>query len=182
VTTALRTTDPLVDLDDLVRDLAEVCRSPLAVNEPEVGDATLAVSQATAELARATFTSYGLRRTRVQVQETMVAARQAIERARAATERSRLERMRAERARVPAAAGRTGEAAPRAAAFLLRSWTTARDVRVTCDACARPFHVRYRYRFMEGLAPHRLPCPWPECTGAREFHLPVNSLEICVQL
>ena len=173
----LLSSNPLVDLDCLVQDLVEVCRSPSALSEPDVGRATLALSAATTLFARAAQTRAEVSRAHAGIEEAFRHAQEALARARDATERSRLSR---QRARTLIAGANALRPAAEGTVPLLRAWTTARSVRVACTVCRGPVTVRYQYRFMEGLAPTELRCPRGTCAGVIAFCLPVNSFGLSV--
>jgi hypothetical protein len=177
----LQTSAPPPDLDALMQDLAEVCRSPLATAEPEVGHATLAVSYVTSVLARAAQTQACGAEAQAQIREAMERAREALARARRAIECVRLTRdpAAALEARLPRLARRVAPSTEVSA--LVRAWTSARDARVTCPGCIGALVVHYRYRFMEGLGPRELACPRPPCAARFTFYLPVNSFDIAIR-
>jgi hypothetical protein len=180
VVPTLQTSAPILDLEGLMHDLIEVCRSPHAMSEPEVGSATLALTHATFALSEAGHARSATAGAQARIQEAMGRAREALGRARCAIaegERSR-ERSREMAARAIRLRRRaeTAEIPP-----LLRAWTTAREVHAVCPACREGMIVRYAYRFMEGLAARELPCPRDRCMGKLTFHLPVNSFAVSVR-
>jgi len=182
VSLPLLASDPLVDINVLVQDLIEVCRSPEAAVEPEIGRATLAFSHVTMALSRVAQTRVGREESRAVIEQAMRSAREAVERARRARhagDRARVTQDRAvaavERARLRGRPPST-DLPP-----MLRAWTTTRDVPVACPACRRRAVVHYKYRFVEGLAARTLPCPRADCAGALTFHFPATSFEIGVR-
>src|SRR5947207_7467246 len=136
----LLTSNALVDLDGLVQDLVEVCRSPAAIDQPEVGGATLALCAATSLFARLAETRAKVSHAHSGLQEALSYAHDALARARVATERARHSRQQARTILARVNARRT---AGEGAASLLRAWTTPRDARVTCPACRAALTVRY---------------------------------------
>src|SRR5262249_36155049 len=115
-----------------------------------------------------------------RVREALARAKEALGAARSAAEVSRRTRglaieLRAASLRLRQPRGPSLQVAPR-----LRAWTCERRVKVTCSGCARPCLVRYRYHFMEGLAPRALPCPHPSCESELTFHIPINSFDVGV--
>ena len=180
VSPPLLASNSLVDLDGLMQELIEVCRSPLAISEPEVGQATLALSTVTSALSRAA--SHPARRDPPGgVEDAIQTAREAVERARCAAERARSTRERVAQlaARsLPRRPGTTDTEPPP----LIRAWNSEREARVACPGCRRGVVVRYRYRFMEGLDPRRVDCPWPACGGALTFYFPRQSFDVSVRL
>ena len=59
-------------------------------------------------------------------------------------------------------------------------WTTSREATLDCAGCGTRFVLRYKYRFVEGLAATRLSCPARGCGRAREYYLPVNAFDVTV--
>jgi hypothetical protein len=179
VSPPLQASSSLTDLDGLMQELIEVCRSPLAISEPEVGQATLALSTVTSALSRAASRP-ALWEPAGGVEDALRVARDAVERARHAADRARRARERTVQlaARSLQRGARTADAEPPP---LIRAWTTAREAHVACPQCRRPVVVRYQYRFMDGLAPRLLDCPRPECEGALTFYFPLRSFDVSVR-
>jgi hypothetical protein len=59
-------------------------------------------------------------------------------------------------------------------------WTTSREVALDCAGCGARFMLKYKYRFVEGLAATRVRCPTPGCGRGREYYLPVNAFDVAV--
>ena len=59
-------------------------------------------------------------------------------------------------------------------------WTTSREATLECAGCGGRFVLRYKYRFVEGMAATRLRCPAQGCGRAREYYLPVNAFDVTV--
>src|SRR4051812_25683156 len=104
-----------------MQELAEICRTPLALSEPEVGEATLALTAITSELSRAP-TRQAPRISREQWGDALRKAREAVEKARAATERARAMRARAASMTLAASQMRQRVAPPLAP--IVRAWTS----------------------------------------------------------
>src|SRR5262249_38336084 len=123
----LRCSNSLPDLAGRVHDLVDVCRSPAAINEPEVGRATLAVSAATTALERAAHQRTIAADLQARIQDALRGAREALSRAREATDRARITRERAVEIAARARARRDPVGRPEALS-LARAWTTSRAV------------------------------------------------------
>jgi len=170
---------PVVDLEDLMQDLAEVCRSPLAIAEPEVGRATLAVSHATDALSEAARARVATEETQRRLAEAMAVARLSLERARVAVEQMRRTCLTGARL-VRRGASRRPRPGREPVPAWLRAWTTRREAEARCPGCRRAVVVGYAYRFMEGLASREWPCPYG-CGSTLAFHFPVNSFDVSVR-
>ena len=59
-------------------------------------------------------------------------------------------------------------------------WTTSREATLDCAGCGTRYVLRYKYRFVEGLAATRLRCPARGCGRGREYYLPVNAFDVTV--
>jgi hypothetical protein len=175
---AFDTFDTIDILDALVQDLVDVCRSPLAATESEVGQATLAMAQVTATVSRVAHPGGLAAAEREQIHAAMEQAREAVDNARRAIETSRRTRDRAAELTGRAIHLRLRAVSQAALPPLLRAWTTVRDVEVGCPACAKPVRVRYRYRFVDGLAARELGCPHPSCEGVLTYYCPVDSVDL----
>jgi hypothetical protein len=180
VSPPLLASNSLLDLDGLMQELIEVCRSPLAISEPEVGQATLALSSVTSALSRAA-SHVAHREPPDGLADALQIAREAVGRARRATEQARSARERATQltARSLQRAARTADSEPPP---LIRAWTSAREARVACPRCRRGVVVRYQYRFMDGLAPRPVDCPWPACGSTLTFYFPLRSFDVSVRV
>ena len=155
--------------------------SPLGLGEPEVGRATLAVSDVTAALSHAASVQRAnTPDIQERVQEALVRARDAVAAARDAVERSHLTRGVAVELTAAPIRLRQRRSAAADVPPLIRAWTAEREVRVACGDCARPCVVHYRYRFVDGLAAREVPCPHASCGGTLTFHMPVNSFDVSV--
>ena len=144
------------ELDDLIRELADVSALPQAEREPSLSEATMAVSKASADLRRAA----AARGRALEAARTR--ALQAIEEARAAVERAR----KAIAASARHAASRTAVAEGQA-----REGT----VEATCPACRRDFVVRYRVERVAPLAVFPVACPVAACDGVASVEYPESA-------
>jgi hypothetical protein len=171
----------VIDLGAVLQDLVELCQSPLGLGAPEVGRATLAVSQATTVLSRAaTREATDTPDMRAHVREALARAHEALGAARQAVAKSRTARGRAAELTVASIRLRQPRASVTAVPAVLRAWTCVRQVMVPCPHCARSCEVRYRYGFSEGLVARDLPCPHPACDGHLTYHMPVNASAVSV--
>jgi hypothetical protein len=152
------------ELDDLIRELADLSALPQSEGEPSLSDASMAVSKASAELRRAAGA-------RGRALETARArALQTIEEARAAVERAR---------KAAAASARRASAsreASRREGFPLEGRTEA-----TCPACRRDFVVRYRAERPAPTAVFPVACPLAECDGIASVEYPESAMDVQVE-
>jgi hypothetical protein len=152
------------ELDDLIRELADVSALPQAETEPSLSEATLAVSKASSELKRAAVArGRALDAARVRALQTIEEARAAVERARKAI----------------AASARQASA--------VRSASRREDPPVegraeaTCPACRQDFVVRYRLERPAPTATFPVACPLAECDGIASVEYPESAADIQVE-
>ena len=148
------------ELDDLIRELADVSALPQAEREPSLSEATMAVSKASAELRRAAAArGRALEAARTRALQTIEEARAAVARARKAIAAS----ARHATSRSPAAA----EGPPLDGA-----------AEATCPACRRDFVVRFRAARAAPLAVFPVACPVAACDGIASVEYPESATEI----
>jgi ElaB/YqjD/DUF883 family membrane-anchored ribosome-binding protein len=148
------------ELDDLIRELADVSALPQADREPSLSEATMAVSKASADLRRAA----AARGRALEAARTR--ALQAIEEARAAVERAR---------KAIAASARHGASrTPSVAEGQAREGA----VEATCPACRRDFVVRYRIERVAPLAVFPVACPVAACDGIASVEYPESATRV----
>jgi hypothetical protein len=164
-----------------MQELVDVCRWPLAINEPEIGEATLILSAVTIELERAARGRREAEAARGRVQEAMERLRAAIARARRAHDEARACRERSAELLARSARLRQGATGPDELPAVIRGWTTEREVQVGCADCGEPLVVSYRYRFMDGLVPKWVECPRTGCGGGLTFYFPVRCEGLAVR-
>ena len=152
------------ELDDLIRELAEVSALPHAEAEPLLSEASMAVSKATAELTRAAGARHrGAVAARERALRTIEEARAAVERARKAIAAS---------ARRIAA----GRMAP------TREGTPVEGrVEAMCPACRQAFVVRYRAPLPTPTVAFPVACPLEKCDGITSVEYPASATEVDVQ-
>jgi hypothetical protein len=151
------------EIDELIRELADVSALPQAEREPSLSEATMAVSKASAELRRAAAArGRALETARTRALQTIEEARGAVERARRAIAAS---------ARLAASRGASVAEGP------------SRDgtVEVTCPACRRDFVVRYRAEHAVPLAVFPVACPAAACDGIASVEYPESATGIAAE-
>jgi ElaB/YqjD/DUF883 family membrane-anchored ribosome-binding protein len=148
------------ELDDLIRELADVSALPQSETEPSLAEATLAVSKASADLrAAASARGRALEAARVRAQKAIEEARVAVERARKAI----------------AASAR--HVAPRAASQ--REGRAVEDrAEATCPACRQDFVVHYRAERPIPTAIFPIACPRAECDGIANVEYPESATDV----
>jgi hypothetical protein len=152
------------ELDDLIRELADLSALPQSEGEPSLSDASMAVSKASAELRRAASArGRALEAARARALQTIEEARAAVERARKAVAAS------ARRA----SASREGS---RREGFPLEGRAEA-----TCPACRRDFVVRYRAERPAPTAVFPVACPLAECDGIASVEYPESATDVQVE-
>ena len=148
------------ELDDLIRELADVSALPQAEREPSLSEATMAISKASAELRRAAAArGRALEAARTRALERIEEARAAVEQARKAI----------------AASAR--HAAPRAPA-VAEGPSLDGAAEATCPACRRDFVVRYRAERPVPLAVFPVACPVAACDGIASVEYPESATAI----
>jgi hypothetical protein len=149
------------ELDDLIRELADVSALPQAESEPSLSEATIAVGKASAELRRAAVArGRALEAARVRALQTIEEARAAVARARKALAASARQAA-ASRAESP----REGRAVDGRA-------------EATCPACRRDFVVHYRAERPAPMATFPVACPLAECDGIASVEYPESATDI----
>jgi hypothetical protein len=148
------------ELDDLIRELADVSALPQAELEPSLSEATMAVSKASAELRRAAAArGRALEAARTRALQTIEDARAAVARARKAIAAS---------AHHPASRSRAvAEEQPLDGA-----------AEATCPACRQDFVVRYRAERAVPLAVFPVACPVAACDGIASVEYPESATGI----
>ena len=151
------------ELDELIRELADVSALPQAEREPSLSEASMAVSKASAELRRAAAArGRALEAARTRALQTIDEARAAVERARRAITAS------ARHAASRVASGADGPS---------REGT----VEATCPACRREFVVRYRAERAVPLAVFPVACPVAACDGIASVEYPESATGIAAE-
>jgi hypothetical protein len=149
------------ELDDLIRELADVAAFPQSEGEPALSEATLAVGKASAELRRAASArGRALEAARARAQQNIEEARAAVERARKAL----------------AASAR--QAAVSRAASLREGRAVDGRVEATCPACRGDFVVRYRAGRPAPMATFPVACPLAECDGIASVEYPESATDV----
>jgi hypothetical protein len=149
------------ELDDLIRELADVSALPQSEGEPALSEASMAVSKASAELRRAAAArGRGLAAARARAHQTIEEARAAVERARKALAAS-ARRASASRA-APPSDGQPVESSAEA----------------TCPACRNDFVVRYRAERPAPTAVFPVACPRAECDGIASVEYPESATDV----
>ena len=149
------------ELDDLIRELADVSALPQSEAEPSLVEATLAVSKASADLRRAAGArGRALEAARARAQKTIEEARVAVERARKAI-----------------ASAARHVSATRAASPLEGRPVEGRT-EATCPACSNDFVVRYRAERATPTAAFPIACPRAECDGIANVEHPESAIDV----
>jgi hypothetical protein len=152
------------ELDDLIRELADVSALPQAESEPSLSEATMAVSKASVELSRAAVArGRSLEAARVRALQTIEEARAAVERARKAL----------------AASARQTSAAR--SALLREGRPVEGRVEATCPACRQDFVVRYRLERPAPTATFPVACPLAQCDGIASVEYPESATDVQVE-
>jgi len=156
---------PFPQVDELIRELTDVCAHPEAEGEPALADATIAVSKATSALSQATRARGRASDAALEQAMALVAeARAALERARVAITASA-----ARRRRLRAAS----EAAPGVAA--------EGRVETTCASCGRDILVRYRAERPTPVIAFPIACPFDDCEGVAAVEYPAVAVDVTVE-
>jgi hypothetical protein len=155
---------PFPQLDELIRELTDVCALPEAEGEPALSAATIAVSKATTALTHAASARGRAAQTALeQALATVAEARDALERARqainASAARRRRTRTAAERPSAPAADG---------------------EVESTCPSCGRTVLVRYRAPSATPVVAFPVACPSEDCEGVATVEYPAAAVDVIV--
>jgi ElaB/YqjD/DUF883 family membrane-anchored ribosome-binding protein len=152
------------ELDDLIRELADVSALPHAEGEPLLSEATMAVSKATAELTRAAAArGRSADAARARALRTVEEARAAVGQARKAIAASSRR------------AGGTRSAPAREAP------PVEGRVEAMCSACRRVFVVRYRAPLPGPMVAFPVACPLAECDGITSIEYPASATEVEVE-
>ena len=152
------------ELEELIRELADVSALPQSEGEPSLSEASMAVSKASAELTRAA----GARGRAVAAARARALA--TIEEARAAVERAR---------RAIAAANRHASASRSPAAA--DGAPVDGQAEASCPSCRRPFLVRYRVARAAPAVAFPVACPLAECDGIANVEYPGSATDISVE-
>jgi hypothetical protein len=148
------------ELDDLIRELADLSALPQSEGEPSVSEASMAVSKASSELRRAAAArGRALASARARALQTIEEARAAVERARKAVAAS------ARRSSSRAASRREDRPAEGRA-------------EATCPACRNDFVVRYRAEQLVPTAVFPVACPLAECDGIASVEYPESATDV----
>jgi hypothetical protein len=155
------------ELDELIRELGDVCAMPDAEGEPALSEASMAITKATTALTRAAQT-----RGR-GAEESLAKALEAVEEARAILQRARVT--------ISASASRRRSASRSAAkAAADTAETPAGRLESTCAACGTPFVVRYRAADGPTVA-FPIACPGPRCDGITSVEYPAAAVDVVVE-
>jgi hypothetical protein len=153
------------ELDDLIRELAEVSALTQSESDPSLSEATMAVSKASAELRRtAAARGRALEAARVRALQTIEEARAAVEHARKALAAS---------ARRTAAASRS--------ASRPEGRPAENSVEATCPECRNDFVLRYRLERPAPPAAFPVACPRAECDGIVSVEYPESATDVQVE-
>ena len=152
------------ELDDLIRELADVSALPQAETEPSLSEASLAVSKASSELKRA-----AVARGRA-LEAARARALQTIEEARAAVERAR-----------KALAASARQASATRSASLREGQAVEGRAEATCPDCRHDFVVRYRLERPAPTAAFPVACPLAECDGIASVEYPESATDVQVE-
>ena len=151
------------ELDDLIRELADVTALPQSEGEPSLSEASMAVSKASAELRRAAVArGRALESARARALQTIEEARAAVERAHRAITAS------ARHASVARASSVAEEA------------TVDGRAEAACPACRHPFLVRYRVARPAPVVAFPVACPLAECDGIATVEYPSTATDVDV--
>jgi hypothetical protein len=149
-------------LDELIRELAEVSALPHADVEPSLTDATIAVTKATTALTHAAQArGRGAEAALSQALTTVEEARALLRHARVAIS-AQAARQRRERGAATAAA-------------------VAGRAETTCPGCGCLFVVRYRAVAAAPVTAFPVACPAPDCDGVREVEYPASAVEVTIE-
>jgi hypothetical protein len=154
-------------LDDLIRELGDVCALPDAEGEPALSAATMAVTKATTALAHAAQA-----RGRSS-QAALAKALQTVEEARSAVQQARNA--------ITSAAARRGPRAGATASAARPGQTVDRQVDGSCPACGRAFVVRYRTVKAAPVVAFPVACPLAECDGVAAVEYPESAVDVSVE-
>ncbi|HUG52761.1 MAG TPA: hypothetical protein VMR21_04145 [Vicinamibacteria bacterium] len=155
------------EIDELIRDLGDVCALADTEGEPSLSAATLAVTKATTALTHA-----------AQVRGRGAAA--ALAQARAAVEEARAS-LQSAREAIAASVDRRRVARSRATAPPPEEAALEGRAEATCTACGRPFVVRYRAVAAHPVVAFPVACPAPSCDGLAEIEFPASAVEVNVE-
>jgi hypothetical protein len=150
-------------LDELIRELSDVCALPEAEGEPALSAATIAVSKATTALTQVTRTRGRAAETALEQAMAMVA--DARERARQAIHASAARRR------------RLRPAADRSSASEVEG-----QVETTCPSCGRDLVVRYRAGNPTPVVAFPVACPFDHCEGVAAVEYPASAVDVAVEV
>jgi len=152
------------ELEELIRELADVSALPQSEGEPALAEASMAVSKASAELTRAAAArGRALEAARARALATIEEARAAVERARRAIAASNRQ----------ASASRAAAAADGA--------PVDGQAEASCPSCRRLFLVRYRVARPAPAVAFPVACPLAECDGIANVEYPGSATDITVE-
>jgi hypothetical protein len=158
------------ELEELIRELGDVCALSDAEGEPSLSEATMAVTKATTALTHA-----AQRRGRA-AEVSLAKALEAVGEARAILQRARVT--------ISASASRRRSASRSAAAARAAAETAETpDGRLesSCAACGIPFVVRYRASADGPTVAFPVGCPAPRCDGVTSVEYPSSALDVVVE-
>ncbi len=163
----------LPQLDQLVRELGDVCALPESEGEPSLTAATMAVTKATTALAHAALArGRGAALAVAQALQAVEEAREAVQTARAAIAASA-----ARRGHRPRAA----EGPPAGASPSSMEATVEGAVEATCLACGHALVVRYRALMPTPVVVFPVACPFGRCDGVSEVEYPATAVDVTVE-
>jgi len=151
-------------LEDLIRELGDVCALPDSEGEPSLSAATMAVTKATTALTQAA-------QARGRSAEGALArALQAVDEARAALQSARA-----------AIAASSARRRPRHRSPPVDAATVVGEAEATCPGCGLAFLVRYRASTVAPMVAFPIACPRGECDGVSEVAYPASATEVTVE-
>jgi len=151
-------------LEDLIRELGDVCGLPDSDAEPTLSEATMAVTKATTALTQAAQArGRGAEAARARAQQAVEEARAALHTARQA---------------IAATSARRGHVVRRPTASAER--TIDGEVEARCPACGLAFLVRYRAVTAGPVVAFPVACPGRDCDGIAEVAYPSDAVDVTV--
>jgi hypothetical protein len=154
------------ELDELIRELGDVCALPDAEGEPSLSEATMAVTKATTALTHAA------RARGRSAQASLAQAMQSVEEARAILQRTR---------RVISASAARRRSASRSAASASAEEAAEGRAESACIACGLAFVVRYRTAAAAHAVAFPVACPYPRCEGVTAVEYPASAVDVVVE-
>jgi hypothetical protein len=147
------------ELEELIRELGDVCALSDAEGEPSLSEATTALTHAAQTRGRA-------------AEVRLAKALEAVGEARAILQRARIT--------ISASASRR-RSASRSAAAAAAAETPAGRLESTCVACGTTFVVRYRAAAEGPTVAFPVACPAPRCDGVTSVEYPSSALDVVVE-